>query len=142
MSEKMLTIKEYLNLTKDEQSKIAGKLRPGPWKHELVDYSIPSHDDPFVGKKGKEFFCKKCKFVVHGKEDCSVPDPIPIDWNHAKALQGECGDDFDIESVYSIIEPYNRLEDTQDISDYVSWLLEADPIHYIAACLKVKGELE
>lgn len=134
LPEKLMTIEEYLALPQPEQEKIAGKLTPGPWKH-----------DPLNGMFGE---CRKCKTVISSNElettDCPSPTRIyRLDWNHAKALQRECQHMEFMQALDTVSNVAIANENYPCGIVYEVWLIcKALPIHYIAACLKAKGELE
>jgi len=145
------TIQEFLNLSEKEQSSLAGKLRPEPWKHNEVNNARGTYT-------GLVDWCTKCKtgpkydFEVEAypfkktrenwrQVGCSVPTPIPIDFNRAKALQRECDrGEFDI-ALDTVIECLTLdFEWSEDFTDFV--LHDMEPQHIFAALLKMKGILE
>ena len=149
-----MTIQEYLALAPEEQSKIAGKLRPKPWKHE---YSQTGSE--IIEEHGWIFYshcCCKCGlslkvdvfpnysdgwYTQAGPIDtpCSVPGPIPIDWNHAKALQGECYEMKFWDSLHSV---HIATGNEKAFSWWAIAASGADPIHYFAALLLMAGYLK
>ena len=126
-----MTLKEFLQLPKEEQAIEAAKVfTPKPWKHK---FRVPKTaiESCRISRR-----CVKCDEVVVVSEDspCSVPDPIKIDWNNAKRLQGEC---FEA-SVYDAIKEIFLLE--LGAVTYGIWITcYCKPIHYIAACMAAKG---
>ena len=91
MSEKM-AITEFLALSPEEQElEVAKCFTEKPWKH----------------KWATEETCSECgKYPADG---CSIPDPLTLDWNTAKRLQGECKEEafaIYLDQVYSTSEHY------------------------------------
>ncbi len=126
-----MTIKEYLALTPEKQSEIAGKLRSGPWKHET----------------NCEGVCLKCRGYYTDTDmtkPCSVPDPIPIDWNHAKALQGEFEAKYNCYKFIQALQSVHKVVKSMHTFSY--WVIHTDtgmqPAHIFAALLKMKRILE
>ena len=122
-----MTIQEFLNLLEPEQAIEAAKcFTEKPWPHRTGHYG--------------EWLCVKCRKTFHRESDCTmsfcpIPDPITIDWNTAKRLQGECLLRIFWESlrkVYDVAQKFNT-----GVSQWA--VVYAKPIHYIAACMAAKG---
>lgn len=73
------TVTEWLALSDELGKKLAEVLTPGPWKHYIKPIIDPeySYGCTKCEKKNKSY--ARLAFTA----DCSVPDPITIDWNTA-----------------------------------------------------------
>ena len=149
-----MTIQEYLNLPEQEQAIEAGKcFTDKPWKHNCAPHGVENH-----------WFCTKCdksfpaeKVVKNGKSihyafqkftattiDCPISDPITIDWNTAKRLQGEVCDteekkqvfDYVLVDIEEIVTGISQWD--EDSKEYCWDLFSIKPIHYIAAGMAAK----
>lgn len=126
-----MTLKQFLSLPASEQALEAAKvLVDKPWKHKIVS-KWPG--DPPVQCDLR--YCSKCGKGVRSR--CTIPDPLTLDWNTAKSLQGEC----DAQMFTDEMLPIWKIE--YDKKRTFSWagrwiVHEATLIHYIAACMEVK----
>lgn len=133
-----MTIKEFLSLPPDQQRLEAAKvLTDKPWKHDLVPCVRRDIDVPHGSYK-----CKKCdvgvwEMVDEKFTDCPVPDPIELNWNTAKRLQGELTEKERQRYRFGLKEVFSECAKSYI---YTTWLIfEAQPIHYIVACMEVRG---
>jgi len=124
-----MTLEKFLKLSQDKQAlEVAKFVNPGPWKHEWV-YAIGQ------AEQGLRRMCSKCKIGYCIGSECPVPNKVKVDWNLAKELQGECGDDF----WPNLVCMHYGL----DLVDFDLWaVLRATPTDYIAACMAAKNYFE
>ncbi len=122
MSE-MRTPEEWLALGDKLEIELGKMLTPGPWKHSL-------------GRRGS--ICNRChnpKFGrINGKKTllhCTVPDPITIDWNTAKLIQGRfSAEKFDLSFSKVIIAAFRG----NTVNQYTHYAIHrASARHYLIA---------
>ena len=134
-----MTLKEFLALPPEEQAIEAAKsltekvIKPyySTWQHK-----------PANGMFGK---CLKCNRFIGGddiKTDlCPIPDPMKIDWNNAKRLQGECDKNQFEDAIEEVAVAMK--EDLEWFEEWVDYLLhEITALHIITACMLAKNLLE
>ncbi len=138
-------VEEWLALDDDELIRELSKMQPKPWKHER--YTI-KHAPGFDA----EYACIKCGFAYspgpdggYWEEgpDCSVPDPLTIDWNTAMETYREIGPqraDTYLHQVWEIL-----IEAPVDVN-YMSYEMwkdeECQPKHYLSAAAMAAGRKE
>ena len=126
-----MTLTEFLNLPNPEQALEAAKcFNKKPWDHEWQKGFNASHK------------CLKCGHQGFDKMPCPLPDPLTLDWNTAKRLQGECErNKFDTAlDAVAMALGINQVVWWEESFDYA--VHDADPLHYIAACMAAKDYFE
>lgn len=137
-----MDIKKILSLAPEERDLEIRKLVvPKPGKHSTFVC--------FEGTYHEIYRCRKCskEFIVDDATDddiCPVPNPIPLDWNLAKAKQAECDQTKFFDAMWKICEIVHgkELTDIGDTGFVDAWTAyDATEHHYIiAAWIAEEGE--